>query len=140
MDCKEKNNLIVIKLDTNEDLLGELEKTCKIYNIMTAIVISGIGQLKQAKLGYFREKNDYSPTSFLEPLELLSLNGNICKQNGKYIFHLHTILGNEMKNTYGGHLIDATVSVTAEIVLLKTDLIIKRQYDQRTGLQSLRLE
>ena len=66
----------------------ELEKICKKHDVKTAVVISGIGQLKDFKLGYFREKGDYTPEAFHEPHELLSMLGNIIKQDGGYLFHI----------------------------------------------------
>ena len=106
----------------------------------TAVVLSGIGQIKHTILGYFKEKGDYNPESFNEPLEILSLSGNICKQNNDYILHLHTVLGDDKKKTYGGHLIEGIISITAEIVLLKTPIDLKRRLDNNTGLQALYLE
>jgi len=67
----------------------------------------------------------------------LSLTGNISKQDGDYILHLHVVLGNEEKNTVGGHLIEGKVEVTNEIVLLKTDMNIKRKIEEKTGLKGM---
>jgi len=103
-------------------------------------VISGIGQLKNIKLGYFKEKGDYAPQLFKYPKELLSLSGNICKEKNEYLLHLHAVLGDENKKAIGGHFIDGIVSVTAEIVILKTDLDIKRKTDKETGLKNISLQ
>ena len=40
----------------------------------------------------------------------------------------------------GGHFINGKVSITAEIVLIKTNINIKRKYDEETGLQALFLD
>jgi len=137
MQSKEKGNIIIIRLFTDEDLQEKLKEICKLYNVKTAVVLSGIGQLKKIKLGYFKEKNYYSPENFDTPHELLSLNGNICEQDGDYILHLHVVLGNEKKNTVGGHLIEGKVEITNEIVLLKTDINIKRNINEKTGLKEM---
>jgi len=55
---------------------------------LLVVVISGIGQLKDLKLGYFREKGHYAPEAFHETHELLSLSGNVIKQDGGYLFHI----------------------------------------------------
>jgi predicted DNA-binding protein with PD1-like motif len=44
------------------------------------------------------------------------------------------------KETVGGHLIEGFVEVTNEIVLLQTDLRIKRKLEKDTGLEGLFLE
>ena len=75
---------------------------CQRHKVETAIVLSGIGQLKRFKLGYFKEKGNYAPQQFQKPHGLLSLAGSIFNQEGKYNFHLHVVLGNEGKNVVGG--------------------------------------
>ena len=140
MQRKEKDNLIFVRLFPGEDIYERLKEVCREYNVETAFVICGIGQLKEFQLGYFKEKGDYTPEEFREPHELLSLNGNVSKQGGDYEFHLHAVLGNENKGVVGGHLIKGKVAVTNEIVLLKTDLKIKRNLEESSGLKGLFLE
>ena len=52
------------------------------------------------------------------PYELLHLSGNICKINTNYEFHIHAILSNEKMKTIGGHLLNAKVEITNEIVIM----------------------
>ena len=140
MQSKEKDNFIFIRLFPNESIIDELEKACKKHDVKTAIVISGIGQLKNFKLGYFKKKNDYIPEGFKKPYELLSLSGNITKEGTDYNIHMHAVLGNENKNTVGGHLLKGLVEVTNEIVLIKTDFDIKRKIEEKTGLKGMFLD
>ena len=140
MQSKEGESLIFIRLFPGEDIYHELEEACQEHEVETAVVLSGVGQLKQFELGYFKEKGNYTPQEFEKPHELLSLTGSISNQEGKYNFHLHAILGNEEKNVVGGHLIKGEVEVTNEIVLLKTNLKLKRRLEESTGLQGMFLE
>lgn len=140
MQSKENKNIIFIRLFPEEDVNEQLIKACKKHDIKNAVVISGIGQLKKAQLGYFREKDDYSPETFDKPMEILSLTGNISKQDSDYLLHLHAVLGDENKRAIGGHFIDGKISITAEIVMLKTDLKIDRKLNEKTGLKDLFLE
>ena len=139
MQSKEKKNIIFVRLFSNEDVNEQLKEACRRHDVKTVVVISGIGQLKKAQLGYFKEKGDYAQENFDKPLEILSLTGNICKQEDDYILHLHAVLGDGKKNAIGGHFIEGTVSVTGEIVLLKTNLDVQRKLDEKTGLKSLYL-
>jgi len=139
MQSTEKGNLIFARLFSGEIIHEELEEVCKKHNVVTAVVISGIGQLKDFELGYFRERGDYSPEAFDEAHELLSLSGNIIEQDGKFLFHLHAVLGNRAKEAVGGHLIRGTVEVTNEIVLLKSELELRRRMEDETGLMGLRI-
>jgi len=140
METKEKKNIIFLRLFPDEDLNEKIKEACRIHDVKTGVVLSGIGQLKKAKLGYFKEKGDYTPEEFEKPLEILSLTGNICKQEDDYLLHLHIVLGNEKKNAFGGHFIDGTIGIIGEIVLLKANVEIKREYDDETGLKTLVLK
>ena len=140
MQTLEKKNIIFLRLFPDENVNEKIKETCKKYNVKTAVVLSGIGQLKKTKLGYFKEKGDYFPEEYEKPLEILSLTGNICKEDDDYLLHLHIVLGNEKKNAIGGHFIEGTIGIIGEIVLLKTDIHIKREYDDETGLKTLVLE
>ena len=137
MQSKEENNLIFIRLFPGEDIYGALKEICRQHRVETAVVLSGIGQLKQFELGYFKKKGDYTPREFEKAHELLSLSGNISSQEGEYNFHLHAVLGNEEKGVVGGHLIKGTVETTNEIVLLKAKLKVKRKLEETTGLQGM---
>jgi predicted DNA-binding protein with PD1-like motif len=140
MQSKQEKNLIFIRLFPGEDIFEKLREVCSKYQINTAVAISGIGQLKDFKLGYFKEKENYTREHFETPHELLSLEGNIAKQGEEYIFHLHAVLGNEKKEALGGHLIEGVVEVTNEIVLLKVNVRIHRKLEDTTGLEGMFLE
>ena len=140
MQSKEDKNIVFIRLFTDENLNIELKKACKKHDVKTAVILSGIGQLKEIEIGYFKKKGDYLPEKINKTCEILMLTGNICKNKDEHILHLHIIIGDENKNTIGGHFINGKVSITAEIVLIKTNIDIKRKYDEETGLQALFLD
>jgi predicted DNA-binding protein with PD1-like motif len=121
----------------DENILESIIELCKRYQVRTGIVFSGIGQLKNITLGYFLEKGNYLPQDFDEVYELLSLNGSIINQNNEFIPHLHCVIGDKNKHVFGGHLINGTVEVTNEIVLLSTSLEAYRNKSEKTGLLEL---
>jgi len=140
MQSKEKDNLIFIRLFPDEDIHEKLREVCRLHDVKTAVVLSGLGQLKKFQLGYLKEKNNYTQEKFDKPHELLSLTGNICRQNEGYELHLHAVLGDEKKRAVGGHLIEGKVEVTNEIVLLKTNINIERRLEEKTGLKGMFFE
>lgn len=136
----EKDNIIFIRLFQDENIEKQIKKVCKEHQIQTAVVLSGIGQIKNFKIGYFKEKGEYTQEKIKKPHELLSLEGNICKDNDEYILHFHIVAGDENKKTIGGHFITGEVNITNEIVLLKTKLDLKRKTEAKTGLKDLIIE
>lgn len=137
MQTKRRNDCIFIRLFPDEDLIEQVKNACREHQVITAVVLSAVGQLKQVTLGYFKGKDDYTPEEFDGPFELLSLTGIISFQNGEYFPHFHVILGDHHKETKGGHLIKGTVEVTNEIVLLETNVKINRELEPSTGLFGL---
>ena len=133
----EDKNIIFVRLFPGENVNKELIEICKKHRIDSGVILSGIGQFEKVELGYFKFKGDYTNEVFEKPLEVLSLNGNICKIGKEYILHIHAVLSDEKKNTYGGHFINSTVKITGEIVILKTNILFKRKIDKQTGLKNM---
>ena len=137
MESKEYRDIVFIRLFPDEDVNEKLVEACRLHKVKTAVILSAVGQLKKAKIGYFKTKGNYTPKEFKKPFEILSLTGNICSQNEDFLLHLHVVLGDEDKKAFGGHLLQGIVGVTAEIVLLKSDVHIQRETDEDTGLKTL---
>ncbi len=130
--------LVFVKLDRDEEILGSIVKVCRKLGLETIIVLSGVGQLHDVTLGYYRGKGDYTPEVFRGTYELLSMTGSVVQQlNGDYVPHIHVVLGGIDKNTIGGHLIKGVVGVTCEVTLLSGKLGVKRSYNPKSGLNEI---
>ncbi|CAN0001054.1 unnamed protein product [Discosporangium mesarthrocarpum] len=66
--------------------------------------------------------------------EILSLVGTLSPEGG----HLHVSLGDEVGSVIGGHLVQAVVHTTAEVVVGEASaLAFSRSMDERTGFKEL---
>ena len=137
MEYAQKDNLIFIRLHQDEYLFENLTEVCAACSVKTGVVISGIGMLKQSELKFYKKQGEYSEVLFPEPLELVSLAGNVVSQDGGYQFHLHAVLARPDKSSVAGHLGKGKVNVTNEIVIMTTDLAARRELDPATGLMAL---
>ncbi len=137
MLSKEKNNIVFIRLNTDEDFFKSLTKICKKHNIINAVILSGVGQLKNFYLGYYKKNSGYLTQKFINPHELLDLSGNIIQDQNIFEFHIHAILSNEKMKSIGGHLINGKVEITNEIILLKTFIQASRNLEKSTGLKKI---
>ena len=140
METKEKDNLIFIRLFKDEDVYSCLKQACQKHNVKTGVFLSGLGQLKEFELGFFKEKGNYMPEKYNIPHELVLLTGNVALGDNDYDFHLHALLSNEKKQTVGGHFIQGIISVTGEIIILKSTIEVKRETEEWNGLKGLFLE
>lgn len=137
MEYRESGSVMMVRLYQDEDLFASLREACLAAGVRTGVVVSGIGMLKQTELSYFVRHGQYSSALFPEPLELVSLTGNVILQDGEVVFHLHAVLARENKETVAGHISKGKVNVTNEIVILKTDIPAERRQDPGTGLMAL---
>src|SRR5215216_3783148 len=122
-----------------------LEKEEKIHETLTQFVaeqkiqggfITGIGALKNVEIGFYDlENKTYLRETFAEgDYELISLNGNITLKEEMPYIHSHVILGKRDFSTFGGHLFEAIVAVTAEISLIPYGKMPRREMNDSLGL------
>ncbi|MHA1945934.1 MAG: PPC domain-containing DNA-binding protein [Candidatus Hodarchaeales archaeon] len=130
----EKNFLI--RLMKEDDILLSLQDFCKEHQEIGAGRISGIGAVSCAVLGFY-DGHQYIKNTFQEPLEILSLLGNVAKSQ---IVHLHGIFGRKDGSCIGGHIFPGcTVSFTCEIHLTILLPGVERVKDIETNLVLLNL-
>lgn len=133
------NEKYIIKLEKGEKIIETLTQFCTNNNIESGYFF-GIGAVSKAEIAHFSlDTKEYSYKTFNEPLEIVSLLGNISILKNKIMIHSHITLSNPQMKAYGGHLKEATISATCEIVLKKINTEIKRKLDKITNLNLLDL-
>ena len=70
----------------------------------------------------------------LEKARSLGITGTINTKDGEFYSHLHMSAADENAHVYGGHLVDATISATCEMVIRVLDGTVDRYFDEETGL------
>jgi len=99
---------------------------------------TAVGAVKDAVLGFFdRKKKDYRRIPMTEQAEVVSLTGNVAVKEGEPFLHAHTVLGLPDGSTRGGHLFEAHVWPTLEMVLTAWPNRVPRKRDTETGLYLL---
>jgi uncharacterized protein len=100
--------------------------------------LTGIGAISDAVLGYFDpQKKVYLRNQEKGQAELLSLTGNLALFDGQPFFHIHVALGLRDGSTRGGHLFEARVHPTVEVVLTTYSKPVHRKIDLDSGLPLL---
>jgi len=136
--------MVAFRLGPGCDLMKSLEEIVKRENIRSGLVLSGAGSLSQVTLRNVRFFPDEFPimdrnriyTPKKEPLELLSLTGNIARKDGKVNIHCHISISSGLEDgrAYGGHLLEGCLVFSyCEVVIAEiTGLEMKRDIDPET--------
>jgi predicted DNA-binding protein with PD1-like motif len=108
---------------------------------LSAASFTAIGAFQQVTLGYFDlERRDYDRIRLREQVEVLSLTGNIALSAGGRKVHAHVVVGRRDGTAHGGHLLEATVRPTLEVVVTESPVHLRRTSDPATGLALLDLD
>ena len=143
MEYRKDGDMILVRVDKDEEILEEILKICRIENIYGAL-FSGIGACgKAVTSSYIPKKNDFTDHSAEGLLELVSLTGNISCENGQPVVHTHALFSylDEIgaQKILAGHLKKAVVSYTAEIAIHVAESMIKKKKDPVTGIMVWKL-
>jgi uncharacterized protein len=120
--------------DKEDEVIQELTRFAK-QEKLNASQFTAIGAFREAVLGFFeRERKDYKKIPVKEQVEVLSLIGDIALSGGEPKLHAHVVLGKADGTACGGHLLEARVWPTLEVVLTESPSYLRRKIDDETGL------
>jgi hypothetical protein len=123
------------RLPHGKDLLTTLENFCREEVIQMGSFFL-IGAVSKATFGaYDQDKQEYVSYTRQEPLEIIQCSGNVSMKDGKPFVHAHILFGDELGNTFGGHLFSDTILFAGEIDFMEVKGIpLAREFDAETGL------
>lgn len=109
---------------------------------LTAAQLSAIGACSKVELAYFDwDTKEYRSIPVDEQVEVASMLGDIgVDGEGAPALHVHLVLGRRDGSAVAGHLCEATVRPTLEVVITETPRHLHRLKDPATGLNLIRLE
>jgi predicted DNA-binding protein with PD1-like motif len=124
--------------ETGDEIAGEL---LRVSNEQSGSSFKAIGALSYAKLGWFNwETKKYQPACVPdEQVELLSLIGDIALKDGEPQVHAHVVVGRCDGTAHGGHLIEARVRPTCELILTESPTHLQKQLDPETGIALIKI-
>jgi predicted DNA-binding protein with PD1-like motif len=123
----------VIFYQGDEAFSGLLEFAEK-YQV-TSAHFSAIGALDGAMLGWFDPKRKmYKKIPIVGQHEVIAMSGDIGLYRGKPVVHPHMLVGNSDGTTRGGHVLDAYVSPTLEVMVTVDPVTMQKRFDPATDL------
>jgi len=131
---------LIVRLKHDADIVQSITELAKNKGIEAGI-ITAIGALKRAKLGYYDQRSqEYREIRIDSPHEMASCIGNVSLKDGEPFIHAHVVLADETGNTKAGHLLEGIV-FAAEVHLRQLEgPKLERKYDEVTGLSLWNME
>ena len=140
MEYKRFQDRIVARIDRGEEIHAQLKELALREQIRLAKV-SALGAVNDFIVGVFKtDERKYYANHFTGSFEIVSLTGTITTQDGAYYAHLHMSAGNDKGEVFGGHLNEAIVSATCEMVIDVIDGTVERAFSEDVGLNLMRFE
>jgi uncharacterized protein len=130
----------VLVFQTGDELANGLSKFADEQKL-SAASFKAVGALSSVRLAWFSwESKKYEPSVTLdEQVELLSLIGDVALNEGKPAIHAHAVIGKRDGTAYGGHLVEAHIRPTCEVVLTESPAHLQKFVDPESSLALIRL-
>jgi predicted DNA-binding protein with PD1-like motif len=117
----------------DEAFSGMLEFAEKYH--VTSAHFTAIGALNGATVAWFDpERKMYKKIPIRGQREVLSMIGDIALYQGKPVVHTHLVVGGPDGVTRGGHVLDAYVSPTLEVMVTVDPVPMQKRFDPETDL------
>jgi predicted DNA-binding protein with PD1-like motif len=130
----------VLIFETGDELAWGLKKFATEQDLASSS-FNAIGALSSVKLAWFNwETKKYIPVVQVEEqVELLSVIGDIALKDGEPEVHAHVVIGKSDGTAHGGHLLEAHVRPTCEVVLTENPEHLRKEMDKESGLALIRI-
>jgi len=117
MKYRKENDFYLVVLDKGDEITSSLAKFVADEGLQGGS-IKGIGGVTNVTLGFFDTTGkEYLRKEFNGFYELAALLGDISLVDGKPFCHIHAVISDSDMNAYAGHLLNAEISVTCEIIV-----------------------
>ena len=140
MEYRVFEDTIVVRLDKGDKIAERILSVARAEKVALAS-ISGIGAVDEMEVGVFDlDKSTYDRYLYHGNREINALAGNLTTKDGEAYLHLHITATGEGGMVVGGHLFEATVSLTAEIFIQIVKGAVNRRFDAALGINRISFE
>lgn len=116
-----------------DEVLAGLTQVAEEKHI-TSARITGIGAVRDATVEWLSPQRKMEPIHIDHQVEVLSLLGDIAQYNGKPAIHVHMVVGFPDGTAHGGHLIEAHVWPTLEVIVTAYPATLLKKKNPKTGM------
>jgi len=125
------------RVKPGQELFAEIARYCRENKITSGIIIGIVGSAEKARISFLEAlPAKYTPRDFTGPMEIVAAQGSVALKDGETLLHIHIQLSTK-DACWGGHLVEATIFSSAEVVIGELDYQLHRQLDSYTGNNEL---
>ena len=140
MQFRHFGNKYFVRIDRGEEIISSLKNFCEKEKI-TLAEVKALGAVDDFNVGLFDvDSKEYHTNRFQFPAEITSLWGTVTTKDGKFYAHIHMSAGDKEGHVFGGHLNNATVSATCEMIVDdiseggSNGFTVERKFNEEVGL------
>src|SRR6201987_115091 len=123
----------VIFYEGDEAFSGQLGFAEKYH--VTSAHFTAIGAIDGATVAWFDpQRKMYKKIPIKGQHEVIGMSGDIALYQGKPVVHTHMVVGSPDGTIHGGHVLDAYVSPTLEVMVIVDPVRIQKGFDPATDL------
>jgi len=131
---QEDEKTYAVIFDKGDEFMARLLEFVQQEGI-TAAHFTAIGAFERATIGYFdRQRKEYKKIPIQEQVEVLSLIGDVAIADDKPQIHAHVVVGTSEGMARGGHVLEAHVWPTLEVILTEEPAYLRKRHHPETGL------
>ena len=117
-----------------DEAFSGLQEFAEKYHV-TSAHFTAIGALNGATVGWFDpQRKMYKKIPINGQHEVIGMSGDIALYQGKPVVHTHMVVGNPDGTTRAGHVLDAYVSPTLEVMVTVDPITMRKRLDPATDL------
>lgn len=134
MEYRRFGDTYIVRMDPGEEILKELKVFAEKEEVKLASV-TALGAVKDFTVGVFdTNAKVYKSNRFQGVYEIVSLVGSINTMNDAFYCHLHMCAADQEGHAFGGHLNEAVISATCEMVVTCLPGRTDRVFSEEVGL------
>jgi predicted DNA-binding protein with PD1-like motif len=117
-----------------DEAYSGLQEFAEKYHV-TSAHFTAIGALNGATVGWFDpQRKMYKKIPINGQHEVIGMSGDIALYQGKPVVHTHMVVGGPDGTTRGGHVLEAYVSPTLEVMVTVDPVTMRKRLDPETNL------
>ena len=117
-----------------DEAFSGLQEFAEKYHV-TSAHFTAIGAINGTILGWFDpQRKMYKKIPITGQHEVIGMSGDIALYQGKPVVHTHMVVGYPDGTTRGGHVLEAYVSPTLEVMVTVDPIAMHKRFDPDTDL------